>query len=104
MPVPSITIGILNMEENKEINQELNKETNQEIKKVILGDMEIAENSEDAMKKDDEENERKQKIIKRLHFSQTLRRNIQPRFRIRRQIFLRCIARDHNLGTEADSR
>lgn len=56
------------MEENKEINQELNKETNQEIKKVILGDMEIAENSEVAMKKDDEENERKQKIIKRLHF------------------------------------
>lgn len=52
------------MEENKE----LKKDTKQEIKKEIINNTETAGNAETVVKKDEEENGRKQKVLKWLYF------------------------------------
>lgn len=56
------------MEENKELKKEVRLERKKEIKEENISNMEAAENAESVVKQDDEENGRKQKVLKWLHF------------------------------------
>lgn len=55
------------MEENKEISKELKKETKQEIKKEMINGAGTTEDLNNTIKKDDEEDGRKQKVLKWLY-------------------------------------